>query len=155
MVSVPPLQLIVFSTENCPRFDPASAQWRGQSKVNKHFQAVSSAPAGSLLLGTQTWQIYNDTCGSQYSRNMTMTTCNDDQFTCQDGSCISMKERCDSKIQCEDGSDEKACTMVSLNPGYSKVVVPVGPDGLLHITMDILIRNNTLSLFLVVLNRIK
>ena len=128
------------------RFDPATSQWRGQSKVNKHFQAVSSASAGSLLLGTQTWQIYNDTCGSQYSRNMTMTTCNDDQFTCQDGSCISMKPRCDRKVQCRDGSDEKACTLVRLDPGYSNVVVPTGPDGLLHITVDIFIRNNILSL---------
>ena len=104
---------------------------------------MSLASAGSLLLGTQTWQIYNDSCGSHYIRNMTMTACSDYQFTCQDGSCVSMKERCDRKIQCGDGSDEKDCTLVRLDAGYSKVVVPSGPDGRLHLTVDLLIRETT------------
>ena len=56
-----------------------------------------------------------------------------------------MKARCDSKVQCGDGSDEESCSLVSLNPGYSNVVVPTGPDGRVHLTMDIFIRDNVLS----------
>ena len=37
---------------------------------------------------------------------------------------------------------EQGCTPVTLDPGYSKVVVPTGSDGLLHLTVDIFIRNN-------------
>ena len=33
---------------------------------------------------------------------------------------------------------------MTLDPGYSKVVVPTGPEGLLYLTVDIFIRNNTL-----------
>ena len=102
-----------------PRFDPEVSLWKARSTKNRNFYAYSSAAAGSLLLGTHTWYFVWDTCGSGYMRNMTLTPCTDDQFTCQDGSCISMKERCDSRVQCGDGSDEKACTLVSLDPGYS------------------------------------
>ena len=62
-----------------------------------------------------------------------------------------MEERCDGKVHCQDGSDEDDCTLVMLDPGYSKVVVPTGPDGLLHLTLDLVIRNRVVLVYHVTL----
>lgn len=35
--------------------------------------------------------------------------CTNDEFTCKDGSCISMSWKCDRQIDCSDGSDESEC----------------------------------------------
>ena len=32
--------------------------------------------------------------------------CREDEFTCKDGSCISMNKECDKRFDCEDKSDE-------------------------------------------------
>lgn len=35
--------------------------------------------------------------------------CGENMFTCEDGSCVSMKYRCDGIAQCDDRSDEFSC----------------------------------------------
>lgn len=35
--------------------------------------------------------------------------CNDWEFTCSDGMCISQQQRCDGRPDCRDGSDESGC----------------------------------------------
>ena len=41
-----------------------------------------------------------------------VSACNQDQFTCDDGSCISILERCNNFQDCQDISDEKNCMLV-------------------------------------------
>ena len=38
---------------------------------------------------------------------MTMTTCFPNKFTCDDGTCVGMRQRCNLVNDCPDDSDEK------------------------------------------------
>ena len=49
---------------------------------------------------------------------------NDGEFTCNDGQCVNMSDRCDKIPDCKDGSDEQGCQLVSLVKGYDKHVPP-------------------------------
>ena len=44
------------------RFDSDSSLWRARSISNQRFTAISEAPLESLLLGTNAWTVYNDSC---------------------------------------------------------------------------------------------
>ena len=53
-----------------------------------------------------------------------VTDYGDYEFTCDDGQCVSMEKRCDHYQDCEDGSDEERCNLISLQKGYKKDVPP-------------------------------
>ena len=40
-------------------------------------------------------------------RSLTLTTCFPDKFTCDDGSCVRINQRCNLAVDCRDESDEK------------------------------------------------
>ena len=42
------------------RFDTESSLWRARSISNPRFSATSEAPLEELLLGTNSWTVYND-----------------------------------------------------------------------------------------------
>ena len=47
------------------------------------------------------------------------------QFTCWDGECISLEKRCDKKIDCKYGYDERICELVRVNEDqYRKTNAP-------------------------------
>ena len=54
-----------------------------------------------------------------------MSACKDGKFTCDDGQCVSMEERCNQLLECRDGSDEDNCNVVVLSKSYNKNVPPI------------------------------
>ena len=60
---------------------------------------------------------------------MKLTGCKKEEFTCDDGQCIKMEERCDQIPQCEDETDERNCKILVLQHGYNKEVPPIVRTG--------------------------
>ena len=95
----------------------------------KSTEASTSAQETSYILGRHTWTITNDTISCQRvaasKRILKMTSCSDGQFTCRNGDCVSMAERCDQVLNCPDESDEVNCNVVVLKDSYRKTAPPV------------------------------
>lgn len=47
------------------------------------------------------------------TKTLLLTACDDDQFTCSDGACVSINQRCDYENDCVDNSDEVHCDVLS------------------------------------------
>ena len=131
-------------------YNLSSSRWVYSSKI---FQttAFSEAENETYLLGKYNWTVSNDQqrCHREkgkekfedYDTELKLTGCHqgfffdgkmipdtwsglDAEFTCNDGQCVRMEERCDQLSDCRDGSDEKGCNLLILDEGYSKNVPP-------------------------------
>ena len=81
---------------------------------------------GLYPFGRNVWTIDGDVCGFNTGDEVTLTlsVCSTGQYTCDDGICIDLKKRCDLKVDCDDFSDEKDCSLVELPKGYSTTIPP-------------------------------
>ena len=110
------------------RYDEEMSVWKATHTHRKDFLATSKAEKNSFLRGRQKWTIYNDSSAcsqtSPYTTILKLTGCSQDEFTCDDGSCIKMTSRCDAKNDCPDDSDEDECKTFVQNLGYNQFRPP-------------------------------
>ena len=92
---------------------------------------TSRAPLESFTLGKHNWTIRGDRgCSknngeAEYTTELKMSGCQEGEFTCNDGQCVSSEQRCNQLPDCRDESDEKNCKVLVLKDGYNKNVPPV------------------------------
>ena len=111
-------------------YNSSLSQWI-LSDPSSNVTATLRASRNSHALGKHNWTITGDKhqCykGKEYSIEMKLTGCDDKtQFTCDDGQCVKMEERCNQMPDCEDKSDELNCRILVLERGFNKRVPPVG-----------------------------
>ena len=81
---------------------------------------------GQYPFGRKPWKMGIDVCGFSEGDeiSLTLSICGDGQFTCEDGSCIPLVNRCDLRVDCPDESDEANCKLVALPDGYRTNIPP-------------------------------
>jgi hypothetical protein len=95
-------------------------------------------------LGQEEWQVDGDSCGEGVPagpRLLSFTQCTAQQFACENAQCVDMQERCDSKADCSDLTDEKGCRLYELDDDYLKDKLPPTLLGLskVQVSLDITI----------------
>ena len=114
-------------------YNDTSSQWV-LTDAKSDVTGVSRATKVSYLLGKHDWTISNDDyeCHEgkpwqNYTRTLKLTGCKDQgEFTCDNGQCIEMEERCDQVPDCRDKSDEVGCQLIDLEINYNKNLPPIG-----------------------------
>ena len=81
------------------RYNSSLSQWILHDS-NSKVTAMTDASQLSYDLGKHNWTFSGDSkkCskdGSSYKVEMKLTGCKDNEFTCDDGQCVKMEQRCD------------------------------------------------------------
>ena len=89
----------------------------------------SGAPLSSFAIGKHSWRIDHDSSecsgeGGSYTRDLKLTGCLEEEFTCHNGLCIPMLHRCDQVPDCSDQSDETGCELIIFRQGYNMKIPP-------------------------------
>jgi len=100
--------------------------------TGKQLEAKIATSHKSLALGTFDVSFDGDTCTKgmeDKTIKITITHCEEDQFTCFSGDCVSFNRRCNRIVDCPDSSDEKECAILQIDKTtYIKEYPPIQVD---------------------------
>ena len=99
----------------------------GQKKI---LESKAIGRRSPYPLGKHVWKVLNGShlCTDDNvneSKLLKMTGCSDGFFTCDNGDCIPMEERCDQALNCADETDEMGCNILVLKTSYRKTTPPI------------------------------
>ena len=128
LASAPSDMFFVGKTATEIHYNKSTEVWLMTSAVND-VTAECRAPLISYILGKHAWTVSNDvfSCsgGQTYTTLLKLSGCSEGEFTCDDGQCITMKQRCDQLPDCRDKSDEVDCRLMVPEESYNDKVPPI------------------------------
>ena len=75
------------------RYNSSSLVWEAR-RAGWPVVATSAASQKSFLVGTRQWTVQSDAdCTNNSSQRLSLVTCGENQFNCDDGSCIDLQYR--------------------------------------------------------------
>lgn len=96
------------------------SRWLWINNVTKMNVAEMIPARYDYPVGRQQWLLHLPVCGEGPGivRPFLLTVCQEDQFTCDDGTCVAQNQRCNLQYDCRDNSDEAKCHMIRLPLDY-------------------------------------
>lgn len=106
--------------------------WEWKNVVDNSTVATMRSTNPHYPMGRRMWNLHQPVCDQEAGERMLLLThCTDEQYSCDDASCISLENRCDLKYDCLDHSDEIDCQTVVIPEDYKSDLPPrlTGPGG--------------------------
>ena len=125
------INLRIIGLHTTIEYDSVHAQWKLSVAERYNITGASKTSGKSVTLGRHEWKITGDHhCNEDlksdsYTVELKMSGCKDGNFTCNDGQCISMDQRCDQLPHCSDKSDEQGCDILVLENGHNMNIPPI------------------------------